>query len=98
MPQHLPRHSDVSYVKMAANQSRCRLGYGLWWPKEACIGAQIPRRMGNMPGHARRHSAVAVRKWLNRPIRRLGCGLGWAESYSRGGANVPCPYVHEPSV
>jgi len=76
------------------------------WPKEACIrwgpeppceGAIIRGKV--MPGHAWRTVPWVVQKWLNRSICHLGCGLGWAESYSPDGANVPsCANTIEPSV
>jgi len=64
------------------NQSRCRLGY-LCGPKETCIrwGGPNCHAKGqffggmDMPGHARRHSAVSCAKWLNGSRCRLGCGL-----------------------
>jgi len=33
----------------------------------------------DMPGHARRHSAVSCAKWMNRLRCCLGCGLGWSK-------------------
>jgi len=69
-------------VQKRPNQSRCHLGYGLWW---AIDEAQIPHVEGaiirgkaclGMPNNT---LAWAVQKWLNQSICRLWHGLGWAK-------------------
>jgi len=79
-------HSAVSSAKMA---EPIKMLFQLWARVGSrnyvldgvlicqCEGA-IFRGM-NMPGCARRHSAVSCAKWLNWSRYCLGCGLGWAE-------------------
>jgi len=74
---------------------RTRLGSG----NHVLDGVQIPHVKGHLlgEGHARACPMTLCRelckKWLNRSICRLGCGLGWpneaqAQSHSPGGASV----------
>ena len=86
MPRHARRHS---YVNCAKKAEPIQMLFGLWTRvgprKHVLYGAHIPPceeaviSGKDMPGHARRHSAVSWAKWLNRSICHLGCGLGCAE-------------------
>jgi len=86
MPRHARRHSYVNCAKTAESTemrfelwTRVGLKNHVWGALGAdppCEGAIIMEK--DMPGHARRHSAVSCAEWLNRSICRLGSGLGWA--------------------
>jgi len=92
----------VQKLQKRLNRSRCRLGYGLGWaqgsiigwgPDTTCKGEIITGK--DMPGHARRHSAVP-NGWTE-PIdlflglwTRVSLKEAQVQSYSPGGgANVP---------